>query len=72
MALPLGLNDLCKIDLVACDMAYGAGDRSRVQVGSALASYFDTPGTNGTGVDFLSGKSQPPQHDALLARVACA
>ena len=42
MALPLGLNDLCKIDLVACDMSYGA-DKTNVPIGSVLASYFDTP-----------------------------
>lgn len=42
MTLPYGLNDLCKIDLVACDMSYGA-DKTSVPIGSALASYFDTP-----------------------------
>src|SRR5689334_6951995 len=41
MAIPLGLNELAKVDLVACDMSYGA-DKANVGIRTRLATYPDT------------------------------
>ena len=42
MAIPLGLDELSKLLLVASDMSYGASDPIRVRVGLPLASFNDT------------------------------
>src|SRR5215213_8672739 len=55
MAIPLGLDGLSKIDLVASDMAYGADDPAHVRIGTSLASYRDTDYGTECPYNVLSG-----------------